>query len=84
MKRQFIFIISKEAKNGLSIDNFFEIVKLRAVGVKAQEIGPKNITEEIIKEISERCEEGIENTAKSFAPKFTKDDHHYISVDIEI
>lgn len=84
MKRQFIFIISKEAKNGLSIDNFFEVVKLRAVGLKAQEIGPKNITEEIIKDIAEKCEKGIAEAAENFVPRFTRDDHHYISLEIEI
>jgi hypothetical protein len=84
MKRQFVFIISKESKNIMTIENFVETVKLRAVGVKAQEIGPKNLTEEIVKDIAEKCEKGIAEAAENFVPRFTMDDHHYISLEIEI
>lgn len=84
MKRQFIFIISKDMKNLMSINNFAEAVKLRVLGVKAQEIGGENITEEIAKIVSDKCEDAIQTLAQNFTPAFTKDDHHYFSLDIEI
>lgn len=84
MKRQFIFIISKETKDLMSINNFVEAVKLRVLGVKAQEIGGENITEEIVKIISDKCEDAIQALAQNFTPAFTKDEHHYFNLEIEI
>lgn len=84
MKRQFIFIISQEAKDKMSIDDFVQAFRLRALEVKSEIIGVENITEEIAKSVFKSCDDSLMIIAENYTPTFTKDDDHYFNISVEI